>query len=429
MQQNSGNLIAAVDIGTTKVCTVIAEVHEDEINVIGVGWQENTGVSKGSINNIAETTEAIRKSVQKAEDMAKSKIDMVIASISGKHIMGMRGHGEIALSNQKQKEITEDDKRRAMEGATSVRMSQERETLHVVPTQYVVDAQDEIDDPLGMTGMKLEVDAYMITGSLTAIDNVKKVVERAGYGCENIILQGLASAHSVLYPDEKEVGVLLIDIGGGTTDLSLYYRKSLRFVRVIPVGGQLITNDIVQGLQTPKAVAELLKKKYGLLETDAPIPVDSMGLPLAVPDEYIEVPDMGSSKVEKVERKILAKFIKPRVQELIMFVEEELKKEGIDRAMYAGGIVLTGGTSLLKGIDVLFKEEMKLRVRVGAPLKEKIVGLYDIVSSPEWATVMGLIEYYVREHSREASFSSGGGGNKVSGSVWAWIKKNILDKI
>lgn len=427
MQQNSGNLIAAVDIGTTKVCTVIAEVNDQEINVIGVGWQENNGVSKGSIINIAETTDAIRKSVQKAEDMAKSKIDMVLASISGKHVIGMKGHGEIALSNQRQKEITEDDKRRALEGATSVRMSQERETLHVVPTQYIVDAQDEIDDPLGMTGMKLEVDAYMITGSLTAIDNVKKVVERAGYGCENIILQGLASAHSILYPDEKEVGVLLIDIGGGTTDLSLYYRKSLRFVRVIPVGGQLITNDIVQGLQTPKAVAELLKKKYGLLESDSPAPVDSMGLSLSTPDEYIEVPDMGSSKVEKVERKMLAKFIKPRVQELIRFVEEELKKEGIDRAMYAGGIVLTGGTSLLKGIDVLFKEEMNLRVRVGAPLKEKIVGLYDIVSSPEWATVIGLIEYYVREHGREAIHT--GGSGKAMGGIWTWIKKNIIDKI
>ena len=428
MQQNGGNLIAAVDIGTTKVCTVIAEVHDQEINVIGVGWQENNGVSKGSINNIAETTDAIRKSVQKAEDMAKSKIDMVLASISGKHIIGMKGHGEIALSNQRQKEITEDDKRRAMEGATSVRMSQERETLHVVPIQYIVDAQDEIDDPLGMTGMKLEVDAYMITGSLTAIDNVKKVVERAGYGCENIILQGLASAHSVLYPDEKDVGVLLLDIGGGTTDISLYYRKSLRFVRVIPVGGQFITNDIVQGLQTPKSVAELLKKKYGLLESENPAPVDSMGLSISQPDEFIEVPDMGSSRVEKVERKMLAKFIKPRVQELIRFVEEELKKEGIDRSMYAGGVVLTGGTALLKGIDVLFKEEMNLRVRVGAPLKEKIVGLYDIVSSPEWATVMGLIEYYVREHGRE-TVSYAGGTGKPMGGVWEWIKKNILDKI
>jgi cell division protein FtsA len=426
MQQSSGSLIAAVDIGTTKVCTVIAEVHDQEINVIGVGWQENTGVSKGSINNIAETTEAIKKSVEKAEDMAKSKIDMVLASISGKHILGMKGHGETALSNQRQKEITEDDKRRAMEGATSVRMSQDRETLHVVPIQYIVDSQDEIDDPLGMTGMKLEVDAYMITGSVTQIDNVKKVVERAGYGCENIILQGLASAHSVLYPDEKDVGVLLLDIGGGTTDISLYYRKSLRFVKVIPVGGQFITNDIVQGLQTPKAVAEALKKKYGLLETDNP-QSDSLSMTLSAPEEFIEVPDMGSNRVEKVERKLLAKFIKPRVQELIKFVEEELKKEGIDRSMYAGGVVLTGGTSLLKGIDILFKEEMNLRVRIGAPLKEKIVGLYDIVSSPEWATVIGLIEYYVREHGREVSFN-GEKGNTLGG-VWAWLKKNIIDKI
>ena len=421
MQHGEANLIAAVDIGTTKVCTVIAEVRDEEINVIGVGWTENSGVSKGTINNIAETTEAIRKSVQKAEEMAKSRIDTVLASISGKHINGMRGHGETALSNQRQKEITEDDKLRAMEGATSVRLSQDRETLHVVPIQYIVDSQDEIDDPLGMTGMKLEVDAYMITGSITSIDNVKKVVERAGYSCEDMILQGLASAHAVLYPDEKEVGVLLLDIGGGTTDIALFYRKSLRFVRVIPVGGQFITNDIVQGLQTPKSVAEELKKKYGIYET--PQSPDMQ----PAPEEFIEVPDMGSSKVEKVERSTLSKFIKPRVQELIKFVEEELKKEGIERSMYAGGIVLTGGTALLKGIDSLFKEEMNLRVRIGAPLKEKIVGLYDLVSTPEYATVIGLIEYYIRENGRQ-NFVSGGRGSGMGG-LWEWIKKNIINKI
>jgi cell division protein FtsA len=418
MQHGEASLIAAVDIGTTKVCTVIAEVRDEEINVIGVGWTENSGVSKGTINNIAETTEAIRKSVQKAEEMAKSRIDTVLASISGKHINGMRGHGETALSNQRQKEITEDDKLRAMEGATSVRLSQDRETLHVVPIQYIVDSQDEIDDPLGMTGMKLEVDAYMITGSITSIDNVKKVVERAGYNCEDMILQGLASAHAVLYPDEKEVGVLLLDIGGGTTDIALFYRKSLRFVRVIPVGGQFITNDIVQGLQTPKSVAEELKKKYGIYEN--PQPADMQ----PAPEEFIEVPDMGSSKVERVERSTLSKFIKPRVQELIKFVEEELKKEGIERSMYAGGIVLTGGTAQLKGIDTLFKEEMNLRVRIGAPLKEKIVGLYDLVSTPEYATVIGLIEYYIREQGRH-NFISGGKGS----GIWEWIKKNIINKI
>ena len=423
MQQGDGSIIAAVDIGTTKVCTVIAEVRDDEINVVGVGWTENSGVSKGTIINIAETTEAIKKSVEKAEEMAKVRIDTVLASISGKHINGMKGHGETALSNQRQKEITEEDKHWAMEGATSVRLSHDRETLHVVPIQYIVDTQDEIEDPLGMTGMKLEVDAYMITGSITSIDNVKKVVERAGYHCEDMILQGLASSQAVLYPDEKDVGVLLLDIGGGTTDIALFYRKSLRFVRVIPVGGQFITNDIVQGLQTPKYVAEELKKKYGMSE--AAQAADPAG-ESAAPGEMIEVPDMGSSKVEKVERSTLTKFIKPRVQELIKFVEEELKKEGIDRSMYAGGIVLTGGTAQLKGIDRLFKEEMNLRVRIGAPLKEKIVGLYDIVSTPEYATVIGLIEHYIREHGHE-SFTGGGGGSM--GGVWSWLKKNIFDKI
>jgi cell division protein FtsA len=422
MQRGEGNIIAAVDIGTTKVCTVIAEVVDEEINVIGVGWQENSGVSKGAINNIAETTEAIRRSVQKAEDMAKVKVEGVLASISGKHISGIKGHGETALSHTKQKEIDDDDKNRAMDGATSIRMSQDRERLHVVPIQYIVDSQDEIDDPLGMTGMKLEVDAYVVTGSLTAIDNVKKVVEKAGLHVEDIILQGLGSANAVLYPDEKDVGVLLLDIGGGTTDMTLFYRKSLRFVRVIPVGGQYITNDIVQGLQTPKATAEELKKKYGLLESETS---SADGMPA---EEFIEVPDMGSNRVEKIERKTLSKFVKPRVQELIRFVEEELKKEGIDKNMYAGGVVLTGGTALLKGIDTLFKEELGMRVRIGAPLKEKVVGLYDIVSTPEYATVIGLIEYYIREQGRNNLLLEHKGGGFFD-DIIAFIKNNILDKI
>lgn len=427
MQQNSGNLIAAVDIGTTKVCTVIAEINDQEINVIGYGWQESSGVSKGSINNIAETTEAIKKSVHAAEEMADAKIDMLLASISGKHIAGAKGRGGITLSSQKQKEITEDDKLRVMEDSISHETSMEREELHMVAVQYIVDGQDEISDPLGMTGMKLDVDTYRITGLVAAIDNVKKVVERAGYECKNIILQGLASAHSVLYPDEKDLGTLLIDIGGGTTDISLYYKKTLRFVRVIPIGGQYITNDIVQGLKTSKSIAEDLKKKYGLVESESTNFVDSFGLSAPAPDEYIEVPEIGSAKMEKIERKELVKIIKVRVQELIDFVQEELIKEGIDPSMYVGGVVLTGGTSQLKGIDTLFKEKMNLRVRIGKPLEEKIIGRYDAISTPAWATVIGLIEYYVREKANETELLTS--SKKKGKGLWAWIQKNILDKI
>ncbi|HRU39381.1 MAG TPA: cell division protein FtsA, partial [Candidatus Goldiibacteriota bacterium] len=295
------NIIAAVDIGTTKVVTVVAEVKEEEINVIGVGWQENNGVAKGAITNISETTEAIRKSVQKAEEMAGVRIEAVIASISGKHIAGIKGHGETTLSHARQKEISQEDMQRAMDGATSVPMAQDREKLHVLPIQYIVDTQDEIENPAGMTGMKLEVDAYVITGSVTAVDNVRKVIERAGYRTEDIIVQGLASANAVLYRDEKEVGVLVLDIGGGTTDMAVYYKGSLRFIRVIPVGGQLITNDLVRALQTPKTVAEDLKKKYGIY----------FGEP-EEKDEVIEVPDMGSSRTSQVQSSKLTPFIKAR---------------------------------------------------------------------------------------------------------------------
>jgi len=409
------NIIAAVDIGTTKVVTVVAEVKEEEINVIGVGWQENNGVAKGAITNISETTEAIRKSVQKAEEMAGVRIEAVIASISGKHIAGIKGHGETTLSHARQKEISQEDMQRAMDGATSVPMAQDREKLHVLPVQYIVDTQDEIENPAGMTGMKLEVDAYVITGSVTAVDNVRKVIERAGYRTEDIIVQGLASANAVLYRDEKEVGVLVLDIGGGTTDMAVYYKGSLRFIRVIPVGGQLITNDLVRALQTPKTVAEDLKKKYGIY----------FGEP-EEKDEVIEVPDMGSSRTSQVQSSKLTPFIKARVQELVSFVKAELEKEGIDRSMYSGGIILTGGTAMLKGIDRIVMSEMDIRVRIGKPLKEKVVGLYDIVSTPEYATVLGLIDYYIGSRASSEVFSKKRGFLE---NIWFYIKSIITDNI
>ena len=409
------NIVAAVDIGTTKVCTVIAEIKEEEINVMGVGWQENYGASKGAITNIADTTEAIRKSIQKAEDMANVKVEAVLASISGKHILGIKGHGETTLSHSKQKEITEHDMDRAMEGATSVPMAQDKEKLHVISTQYIVDTQDEIENPVGMTGMKLEVDAYVITGSVTAVDNVRKVVERAGYKAEDVILQALASANAVLYKDEKDIGVLLLDIGGGTTDMALYYKGALRFVKVIPVGGQLITNDLVKGLQTPKNIAEDIKKKYGIFDPA-----------VNEKDDLIDVPDMGSSKVSKVEASKLSYYIKPRVRELVKFIEAELEKEGIERNMYAGGVVLTGGTALLKGIDRIITEEMDIRVRVGTPLKEKVVGLFDIVNTTEYATVIGLIEYFMRERRVNNYFLK---KRNLLENIWFYIKNLITDNI
>jgi cell division protein FtsA len=263
--------------------------------------------------------------------------------------------------------------------------------------------------------MKLEVDAYVITGSITAVDNVRKVIERAGYRAENIIVQGIASANAVLYKDEKDVGVLVLDIGGGTTDMAVYYKGSLRFIRVIPVGGQLITNDLVRALQTPKAVAEDLKKKYGLFSGE---PDEK--------DELIDVPDMGSNKTVQIQSSKLSPFIKARVQELVSFVKTELEKEGIDRAAYAGGVILTGGTAMLKGIDKLVMSELDIRVRIGVPLKEKIVGLYDIVSTPEYATVLGLIDYFVKSQATSDVFLKKRGFFET---IWFYVKSIISDNI
>ncbi|HPD18665.1 MAG TPA: cell division protein FtsA, partial [Candidatus Goldiibacteriota bacterium] len=351
----------------------------------------------------------------KAEEMANVKVEAVIASISGKHISGIKGHGETTLSHSKLKEITEEDKRRAIEAATSFFMPSDRELLHIIPMQYIVDSQDEIEDPVGMTGMKLEVDAYIITGSITAIDNVRKVVEHAGYGVEDIIVQGIASASAVLFNDEKDIGVLLLDIGGGTTDMVVYYKNAACFAKVIPVGGQLITTDIVSALQTPKNVAEDIKRKYGIFEGGE-----------NEKDEIVNVPDMGSSKTNEIQISKIAPFIKLRVRELIKFVKTELEKDGIDRSLYSGGVILTGGSSLLKGIDRIIKEEMDLRVRIGVPLKEKVVGLYDIVATPEYATAIGLIDYYVNYQVKSGSVINPRG---VFQKMWDYIKSIIIDTI
>ncbi len=407
------NVIAALDIGTTKACTVIAEVNGEEINIIGVGWQENHGVLKGSIINISETADAIKKSIEKAEEMANLKVESVIASISGRHIMGIKSHGGTSLSHSKQKEINEEDKERAIELSTSVPISHDREILHILPVQYIVDSQDEIKNPVGMTGLKLEVDVYIITAATTAIDNVKKCVQRAGYRLEDIILQPLASAQAVLYQDEKDIGVLMLDIGGGTIDMALYNRDAFRFTKVIPVGGSHLTNDIVQGLQTSKSAAEEIKRKHGLLYSED-----------AGDAELIEVPDMTSDKKATIHRRELVQYIKPRAEEMIEFVKEELKKEGIDKTMYGSGVVVTGGSALLHGMERLIKEQMNVRGRIGVPMKEKIVGLYDIISTPEYATAIGLIDYYIHEQGMNNRFL---GSKSLIDRIILFIKKLISE--
>jgi len=410
-------IVAAVDIGTTKVCTVIAGVTEsNEINVIGTGRSESTGVVKGAVTDISATSEAIRKSVEAAEKMADLKVDSVIVSISGKQFSGIRGTGRTSMSHSKHKEITEADMERAMEAAKSMPVSHDMEIIHVIPVQYIVDGQDEIKNPLGMTGTYLEVENYMVSGPVTSIENVKRVVERAGYRTEDVVLQSIASAESVVHKDEKEVGVMLIDIGGGTTDIAVYFKDALRFIKVIPVGGALITNDLVQGLQTPKAAAEEIKKKYGIIyKEDSP------------EEEMLEVPDMGSSKTKSISRRGLTEIIRPRVQELIRFIQLELNNNSIDRSSYQGGIVLTGGSSLLTGMDRLFEEEFGVRVRIGNPIREKVTGLADLVASPEYATSVGLIAYYMGAAGMNNNLLSQGTG-PIDG-FFNKIKKILSDFI
>lgn len=415
MSANIANIIVAVDIGSTKICTVVVELMEDELNVIGVSTVPNTGVVKGTIADIETTAEAIARSIKKAEELAGVKIEGVITTISGKSISGIIGHGMTSLSRSKQKLITEDDIDMVIDSTTTLSLSSDREILHIKPIQYIVDAQDEIKNPLGMTGLKLEVDTYIVTGLTTAVENVRRVIQKAGYRAIDIIAQPLASAKATLYPDEMEIGVLMLDIGGGTTDIALYQKNALKFIKIIPVGGQFITGDIAMGLHISKAAAEKIKQEKGLI-----YPED------AGENEYIDVPDISGEKTEKIHRRELIQFITPRVKELLDFVETELRKEGIDKTMYAGGIVVTGGTALLKGLDRLIRERFNTRCRIGVPIKEKIVGLYDIISSPEYSTAIGLVDYYITEQGFTNYFLQKKG---LLGKVLFYIKKFFSDFI
>ncbi|MEI7640044.1 MAG: cell division protein FtsA [bacterium] len=400
MSNQDETIVAAVDIGTTKVVTVIAEIRGKQINVIGVGEEENNGSQQGTISNISEAARAVKASVEKAQKMAGKDIEVnnVIASVGGKHLTGIKSHGVTTLTLSREKEITQADKDRAIESAKSMPLPADREILHVIPTQYIIDGQDEIMDPLGMSGVRIETDVYIVTGATTLVENVRKTIKMAGYEMDDIYIQPIGSGNATLYEDEKELGVLLIDIGGGTTDIALYHKNALKFIKIIPVGGKYITGDLVPALQTSKSITEEIKKQYGLLyEEDAG-------------EEIIEVPDRTRTSTRPMFRKDLAPYIKYRIYELFDMVKKELKNEGIDKSLYGAGIVLTGGGAKLNGLLRFVQENMGGSVRIGVPLQEKVTGRYEVIDKPQYSTVVGIIDYFVREHGKNERLISSSGG-------------------
>jgi cell division protein FtsA len=384
-------VIVGLDVGTTKICAVIAGQNPTVgIDVVGVGQAPSRGLRKGVVVNIEATVEAIKQAVAEAERMASVEVSGVWAGIAGGHVRSLNSRGVVAVAG-KDREVSAEDVDRAIEAARAVNLPQDREIIHVLPQAFVVDDQDGIREPLGMSGVRLEVEVHIVTAAVTSVQNVIRAVNRAGLAVHDIVLEPLASAESVLYADEKELGVLLIDIGGGTTDVALFRDGVVWHTGIFALGGDHITNDIAVGLRTPAADAEELKRRYGCALT-ALVPAD----------ETIDVPSVGGRKPRQLSRQILSEIIQPRVEEIFTLVARDLGKAGLLDAATAG-VVVTGGTAILEGVPELAEAVFDLPVRRGLP--ETVGGLSEAVKSPVYATGVGLALYGARHQPPPVPFA------------------------
>ncbi len=375
-------IIVGLDIGTTKIAAIVGELGEDGIDIIGIGTAPSKGLRKGVVVNIDATVNAIQRAIDEAENMAGCEITTVYAGIAGGHIRGLNSHGIVAV---KDKEVREADVQRVIEAAKAVAIPLDREILHVLPQQYIIDEQDGIRDPHGMAGVRLESKVHMVTSSVTSAQNIVKCANRCGIEVADIVLEPLASAEAVIEEDEKELGVALIDIGGGTTDIVLYAEGAIVHSAVLPLGGGHITNDIAVGLRTPLEAAEGIKKRYGC------------ALPALVgEDETMEVSSVGGREPRILERKLLTEIVEPRIEEILEHVRREILRSGFWDSM-AAGTVITGGSTTLDGVPEVAESVLGLPSRRGSP--REVGGLTDVVKSPMYATGVGLVLFGARgEH-------------------------------
>lgn len=384
------NLVVGLDIGTTKICVIVGEMAEGGIDIVGIGTHPSKGLRKGVVVNIDSTVNSIQKALEEAELMAGCQITRVFAGIAGGHIKGFNSHGVIAI---KDGEVTQQDIRRVIDAAKAVAIPMDREVIHVIPQEFIVDDQDGIMDPLGMSGVRLEAKVHIVTGAVTSAQNIIRSANRAGLDVVDIALQQLASSEATLASDEKELGVALVDIGGGTTDIAVFHGGSLKHTAVLAVGGNHITSDIAVGLRTPMVEAEKIKRRYGCALTSR-----------IQKDETIEVPSVGGRKPRVLSRQVLGEIIEPRVQEIFELVQGELAEAGYD-SLITSGVVLTGGAVIMDGMTELAEQVFNVPVRRGIP--RGIGGLVDVVSSPMYATGVGLVMYGSRHPSTEGRFRVG----------------------
>lgn len=373
-------LLVGLDIGTTKICVVVGKAAEGKVNIVGIGSHPSTGLRKGVVVNMDSTVNSIKKAVEEAELMAGIKIDSCLAGIGGAHIKSFNSNGVVAI---KDREVRIEDIERAIDAAKAVAIPADRELIHVIPQEFIVDDQDGIKDPVGITGVRLEVKVHIVTGSISSAQNIIKCCKLAGLNVDDIILCQLASAEAVLTPEEKEIGVAVVDIGGGTSDIAVFSNGAIKHTCVLPFGGNNITNDIAIGLRTPIDDAEKIKKKYGCAMAN-----------LVGQNETIEVPSVGGRKPRTLQRKTLADIIEPRVEEVASLIYDEIKKSGFEKLL-ASGVVLTGGCSNLDGMPEMSENIFNLPSRKGDPIG--VGGLIDVVNNPSYATAVGLLLFGFRD--------------------------------
>ena len=367
-------LIVGLDIGTTKICAVVSERTENGIDIVGIGTHPSRGLRKGVVVDIDATVNSIKNAVEEAELMADCEITSVYAGIAGGHIRAFNSHGVVAVKDQEVREI---DVKRVIDAAKAVAIPMDREVIHVIPQEFIIDDQDGIREPLGMSGVRLEAKIHIVTAAVTSAQNIIKCCNRAGLNVIDIVLEPLASAQAVLASDEKDLGVCMIDIGGGTTDIAVFSDGSIKETSVLGLGGYHLSNDIAVGLRTPFDEAERIKKKFGV--------ASARYLP---GDDILTVPSVGGRRPREVSRKILCEIIEPRVEEILTLAHQELLRAGLEDKI-PSGLVLTGGASALTGLIELAEEIFETPVRQGVP--DHIGGLQDVVRSPMYATGVGLV--------------------------------------
>ena len=373
-------ILVGLDIGTTKICAIVSEVTEEgTLNIIGVGSSQSRGLRKGVVVDIESTVESIKKAVEEAELMAGCEIHTVYTGIGGAHIKGFNSHGVVAV---KATEVSAGDLERVLDAARAVALPMDRQVVHVLPQEFVVDDQDGIKQPIGMAGVRLEAKVHIITASVTSTQNVVKCCERSGLSVADLVLEPLAAAEAVVTPEERELGVALVDIGGGTTDIVVFHNGAVKHTAVLPIGGNHLTNDIATGLRTPFADAEKIKQRFGCALSN-----------MVARTETIEVPSVGGRSPRILSRHILAEIIEPRVEEIFALVAREVARSGYEDIL-ASGVVVTGGSTVLEGVPELAEQVFHLPVRLGVPLS--VGGLVDVVSSPMYATGVGLILHGLR---------------------------------